>query len=153
MGLREDQIDLTQLAGSSSLSSKHGHHTQTTTSLASNSKQYRAAFTTSPMMSCACLYSTLRSRLLPILSTQLTFPPSSRSSDSRHSFFAKQPHFGVSVFENAPIAAEANGAQERGARMRAVGVVVVPTPESGRCGQVWRHVEWLRREVRLVDVV
>lgn len=68
-----------------------------------------------------------------------------------HSFFSKSPNFGVSVYENIPVAAE-TGQRERGARMRSVGVIVTPTPDSGRCGQVWRHVEWLKKEVRWVDV-
>ena len=32
--------------------------------------------------------------------------------------------------------------------MRAVGVVVIPTLDSGRCGQVWRHMDFLEAEVR-----
>ncbi|CAM0139841.1 unnamed protein product [Umbelopsis sp. WA50703] len=38
--------------------------------------------------------------------------------------------------------------EERGARMMAVGCLVAPTPDTGSCGQVWHHTEFLRSEIK-----
>ncbi|KAL1924435.1 uncharacterized protein VTP21DRAFT_4089 [Calcarisporiella thermophila] len=55
-------------------------------------------------------------------------------------YFSHPPYIGLCVFENRPFA------EERGARMRSVGLLVVPTLESGKCGQVWRHLDFLKYE-------
>ncbi|KAF7732013.1 hypothetical protein EC973_007118 [Apophysomyces ossiformis] len=55
-------------------------------------------------------------------------------------YFSKSHYFGLSFFRNVPV--DGN----RGACMKAVGVLVVPTPETGRCGEVWRHSGYLKEE-------
>lgn len=47
---------------------------------------------------------------------------------------------GVAVFKNAP----ADREEHRGARMISVGVLVKPSADTGRCGQVWRHIDFLK---------
>ncbi|KAF9093864.1 hypothetical protein BGX29_009775 [Mortierella sp. GBA35] len=47
---------------------------------------------------------------------------------------------GVAVYKNTP----ADRDEHRGARMIAVGVLVKPSAETGRCGQVWRHIDFLK---------
>ncbi|KAF9927343.1 hypothetical protein FBU30_003300, partial [Linnemannia zychae] len=55
-------------------------------------------------------------------------------------YFQLDGCIGVAVFKNAP----ADHEEHRGARMVSVGVLVKPSPDTGRCGQVWRHVEFLK---------
>lgn len=59
-----------------------------------------------------------------------------------HSYFSRQNLYGVSVFQN--IATET----ERGAYMKAVGLIVQPTETTGLCGEVWSHQDFLQRELR-----
>ncbi|GAB5590680.1 hypothetical protein Unana1_05580 [Umbelopsis nana] len=60
-------------------------------------------------------------------------------------FFKRGANFGVSAFENKAVN---ENTEERGARMMAVGCLVVPTPDTGSCGQVWHHVDFLRTQVK-----
>ncbi|KAG0182624.1 hypothetical protein DFQ29_003177 [Apophysomyces sp. BC1021] len=55
-------------------------------------------------------------------------------------YFSKSQYFGLSVFKN--VATDG----ERGAVMKAVGVLVLPTLETGKCGEVWRHNDYLKTE-------
>jgi hypothetical protein len=38
---------------------------------------------------------------------------------------------------------------ERGAYMKAIGIIVQPTKNTGVCGQVWTHQDFLKQELRL----
>ncbi|KAG0007654.1 hypothetical protein BGZ80_004398, partial [Entomortierella chlamydospora] len=51
---------------------------------------------------------------------------------------------GVSVFVNVP----SSNAEHRGAQMVSVGVLVKPSVDTGRCGQVWRHVDFLKNQAK-----
>lgn len=36
----------------------------------------------------------------------------------------------------------------RGAYMKAIGLLVKPTKDTGVCGEVWKHKDYLTREIR-----
>ncbi|KAF9148968.1 hypothetical protein BG015_009275 [Linnemannia schmuckeri] len=55
-------------------------------------------------------------------------------------YFQLEGCVGVAVFKNAP----ADREEHRGARMISVGVLVKPSADTGRCGQVWRHIDFLK---------
>ncbi|KAG0202429.1 hypothetical protein BGX33_009715 [Mortierella sp. NVP41] len=55
-------------------------------------------------------------------------------------YFQLEGCVGVAVYKNTP----ADRDEHRGARMIAVGVLVKPSAETGRCGQVWRHIDFLK---------
>ncbi|KAI9260803.1 hypothetical protein BY458DRAFT_516347 [Sporodiniella umbellata] len=56
-------------------------------------------------------------------------------------FCRKDLYYGISVFKNAPTHSA------RGAKMKAIGVLVKPTKETGACGEIWKHKEYLTREI------
>ncbi|KAI8578282.1 hypothetical protein K450DRAFT_248079 [Umbelopsis ramanniana AG] len=62
-------------------------------------------------------------------------------------YFKKGSNFGISAFENKAVN---ENTEERGARMMAVGCLVTPTPETGSCGQLWHHIDFLRSEVKIL---
>lgn len=37
---------------------------------------------------------------------------------------------------------------ERGAHMKAIGIIVQPTHNTGICGQMWTHKGFLKKELR-----
>ncbi|KAF9339401.1 hypothetical protein BGZ91_006037 [Linnemannia elongata] len=55
-------------------------------------------------------------------------------------YFQLEGCVGVAVFKNTP----ADREEHRGARMISVGVLVKPSADTGRCGQVWRHIDFLK---------
>ncbi|GAN00971.1 sphingosine kinase [Mucor ambiguus] len=56
-------------------------------------------------------------------------------------YFSRENGYGISVFQNMPTNVE------RGAYMKAIGVIVEPTQETGICGKVWNHQAFLRQEL------
>lgn len=78
-------------------------------------------------------------------STCLTTPRSS-SLVILHYFryFRLEGCMGLAVYVNV----ESNRAEHRGAQMIALGILVKPSAETGRCGQVWRHIQFLKSQVR-----
>ncbi|KAG0311022.1 hypothetical protein BGZ97_012140 [Linnemannia gamsii] len=58
-------------------------------------------------------------------------------------YFQLEGCVGVAVFKNTP----ADREDHRGARMISVGVLVKPSADTGRCGQVWRHIDFLKNRV------
>lgn len=58
------------------------------------------------------------------------------------SYFSREKLYGVSVFENKSTNVE------RGAYMKAIGVLVTPTKSTGLCGQAWYHQAFLQNEIR-----
>ena len=59
-------------------------------------------------------------------------------------YFHLEGCIGVAVFANVP----SSNAEDRGAQMVSVGVLVKPSVDTGRCGQVWRHVEFLKSQAK-----
>ncbi|KAF9434446.1 hypothetical protein BGZ76_008010, partial [Entomortierella beljakovae] len=59
-------------------------------------------------------------------------------------YFQLEGCIGVSVFANVP----SSNVEHRGAQMVSVGVLVKPSAETGRCGQVWRHVDFLKSQAK-----
>ncbi|KAF9918837.1 hypothetical protein BX616_005215 [Lobosporangium transversale] len=59
-------------------------------------------------------------------------------------YFQLRGCIGVAVFANVP----SENLEDRGAQMASVGVLVKPSVETGRCGQVWRHVDFLKSQAR-----
>ncbi|KAF9184165.1 hypothetical protein BGZ51_003529 [Haplosporangium sp. Z 767] len=59
-------------------------------------------------------------------------------------YFCLDGCIGVAVFVNEPT----DSMEHRGARMVSVGVLVKPSSETGRCGQVWRHASFLESRAR-----
>ncbi|KAF9344129.1 hypothetical protein BGX26_004754, partial [Mortierella sp. AD094] len=59
-------------------------------------------------------------------------------------YFQLDGCIGVSVFANVP----SSNAEHRGAQMVSVGVIVKPSGDTGRCGQVWRHVDFLKNQAK-----
>ncbi|KAF9363369.1 hypothetical protein BGX34_004317 [Mortierella sp. NVP85] len=57
-------------------------------------------------------------------------------------YFHLEGCIGVAVYANVP----SSHAEHRGAQMVSVGVLVKPSADTGRCGQVWRHVDFLKRQ-------
>ncbi|KAK4520755.1 uncharacterized protein ATC70_006635 [Mucor velutinosus] len=56
-------------------------------------------------------------------------------------YFSRENGYGISVFQNMPTDVE------RGAYMKAIGVIVEPTQETGICGEVWNHQGFLQQEL------
>ena len=52
--------------------------------------------------------------------------------------------YGISAFKNVRIETD------RGAHMKAIGIIVQPTASTGICGQPWMHRDFLKRELRYV---
>lgn len=59
-------------------------------------------------------------------------------------YFRLEGCMGLAVYVNV----ESNRAEHRGAQMIALGILVKPSAETGRCGQVWRHIQFLKSQVR-----
>ncbi|KAF8925501.1 hypothetical protein BGZ58_000747 [Dissophora ornata] len=59
-------------------------------------------------------------------------------------YFHLEGCIGVSVFANVP----SSSLEHRGAQMVSVGVLVKPSADTGRCGQVWRHVAFLKSQAK-----
>ncbi|KAF9949106.1 hypothetical protein BGZ65_007597 [Modicella reniformis] len=59
-------------------------------------------------------------------------------------YFHLEGCIGVAIFAHVP----SSNAEHRGAQMISVGVLVKPSADTGRCGQVWRHVEFLKRQTK-----
>ncbi|KAG0349752.1 hypothetical protein BG005_010713 [Podila minutissima] len=59
-------------------------------------------------------------------------------------YFRLEGCMGLAVYVNV----ESNRAEHRGAQMIALGILVKPSTETGRCGQVWRHTQFLKSQVR-----
>ncbi|KAG0308601.1 hypothetical protein BGZ98_007455 [Dissophora globulifera] len=59
-------------------------------------------------------------------------------------YFQLDGCIGVSVFVNLP----SSSVEQRGALMVSVGVLVKPCADTGRCGQVWRHVAFLKSQAK-----
>ncbi|KAI1315984.1 hypothetical protein EDD11_010566 [Mortierella claussenii] len=72
-------------------------------------------------------------------------PSGLHSSSQDVIYFQLKGCIGVSVFANAP----SLRTEHRGAHMISVGVLVKPSADTGRCGQVWRHVDFLKGQARL----
>lgn len=60
----------------------------------------------------------------------------------RYSYFSRGNLYGISVFQNLPTNVD------RGAHMKAIGLIVQPTESTGLCGQIWSHQEYLKKELR-----
>ncbi|KAG0262519.1 hypothetical protein BG011_010102 [Mortierella polycephala] len=71
-------------------------------------------------------------------------PSGLHSSSKDVIYFCLDGCIGVAVFVNEPT----DSMEHRGARMVSVGVLVKPSSETGRCGQVWRHVSFLENRAR-----
>ncbi|KAG0345619.1 hypothetical protein BG004_003463 [Podila humilis] len=59
-------------------------------------------------------------------------------------YFRLEGCMGLAVYLNV----QSDRAEHRGAQMVSLGILVRPSPETGRCGQVWRHIEFLKSQVR-----
>ncbi|GBB97021.1 hypothetical protein RclHR1_00290019 [Rhizophagus clarus] len=59
-------------------------------------------------------------------------------------YFTRPPFIGVCVFRNEPTFDQS---LDRGAHMAAVGVLVIPTAETGLCGRPWNHLSFLKNEI------
>ncbi|KAG0361299.1 hypothetical protein BGZ54_009153 [Gamsiella multidivaricata] len=59
-------------------------------------------------------------------------------------YFQLEGCIGVSVYANVP----SSNVEHRGAQMASVGILVKPSADTGRCGQVWRHVQFLKGQAR-----
>ncbi|CAO3666733.1 unnamed protein product [Rhizopus stolonifer] len=56
-------------------------------------------------------------------------------------FSRKDSFYGISVFKNMSINTS------RGAYMKAIGLLVKPTKDTGVCGEVWKHRDYLTKEI------
>ncbi|CEP18010.1 hypothetical protein [Parasitella parasitica] len=56
-------------------------------------------------------------------------------------YFSRENGYGVSVFRNMP------SDIERGAYMKAIGIIVQPTQDTGICGEVWNHQAFLQQQL------
>ncbi|KAG2194258.1 hypothetical protein INT47_009668 [Mucor saturninus] len=56
-------------------------------------------------------------------------------------YFSRNDVYGISAFQNMPTETE------RGAHMKAIGIIVQPTLNTGICGQVWTHKKFLKKEL------
>ncbi|KAG1223741.1 hypothetical protein G6F35_004468 [Rhizopus arrhizus] len=62
--------------------------------------------------------------------------------DSDILYFSRQDkYYGISVFKNMPVDTS------RGAYMKAIGILVKPTRQTGDCGEVWKHKDYLIKEI------
>ncbi|RIA94531.1 hypothetical protein C1645_759914 [Glomus cerebriforme] len=59
-------------------------------------------------------------------------------------YFTKPPFVGLCAFRNEPTLDQS---LDRGAHMAAVGVLVIPTSETGLCGRPWNHLMFLQSEI------
>ncbi|KAF9970164.1 hypothetical protein BGZ73_007214 [Actinomortierella ambigua] len=59
-------------------------------------------------------------------------------------YFRHREYVGVAAYVSVAI----DSVADRGALMAAVGVLIKPCADSGRCGQVWRHVEFLQSQAK-----
>ncbi|KAI8643641.1 hypothetical protein BD408DRAFT_481947 [Parasitella parasitica] len=57
-------------------------------------------------------------------------------------YFSRENGYGVSVFRNMP------SDVERGAYMKAIGIIVQPTQDTGICGEVWNHQAFLQQQLQ-----
>ncbi|KAL1920043.1 uncharacterized protein VTP21DRAFT_1189 [Calcarisporiella thermophila] len=75
-----------------------------------------------------------------------SLPSGLHAIDTDIIYFIQAPYVGICAFQNQPIQ------EERGARMRSVGLLVQPTSASA-CGDVWRHLDFLKAQIpKLVKV-
>ncbi|KAI7904847.1 uncharacterized protein BX663DRAFT_330231 [Cokeromyces recurvatus] len=58
-------------------------------------------------------------------------------------YFYRQDKYGISVFRNIAT----NSIEERGACMKAIGLLVKPTEHTDLCGEVWSHAPFLKEEL------
>ncbi|OZJ03121.1 hypothetical protein BZG36_03868 [Bifiguratus adelaidae] len=63
-------------------------------------------------------------------------------------YFNHDAYYGVAAYLNTPT----RSSESRGSHMLSCGILVKPTEESGRCGAIWRHTNFLATVVREIEM-